>query len=209
MKVDCSLYLCTDRGELDEDSFIKLVEQAICGGVTLVQLREKNIGSRQFYELAVKLKTVTSYYKVPLLINDRIDICLAADADGVHLGQSDIPCDIARQLLGDHKIIGITAATPELARQAYEDGADYIGSGAVFGSVTKKDAVLLELETLRQITDSVKIPVAAIGGINLDNVEQLAQTGISGIAVVSALMRAEDPKVAASEFRRKLTNIIG
>lgn len=208
MKVNCSLYLCTDRGNLDDDSFIKVVEQCICGGVTLVQLREKNISSRQFYELAVKLKTVTSYYNVPLIINDRIDICLAADADGVHLGQSDIPCDVARTILGEHKIIGVTAATVSLAKQAYAGGADYIGSGAVFSTTTKADAKPLDLDVLKQIAAGVKIPVAAIGGINLGNVEKLSQTGISGVAVASALMGAQNPEAAASEFMRKLTNII-
>lgn len=201
MKADCSLYLCTDRSCLHGASLEEAVEEAICGGVTLVQLREKEMNSRLFYESALRMRAITRRYGVPLLINDRVDIALAADADGVHLGQSDLPARIARQILGPDKIIGVTAASEALAIQAWQDGADYLGSGAVFATSTKKDTKPLPLETLQAICRAVPIPVAAIGGIEEKNIRQLEHTGIAGVAVISAIMGARDKRSAAARLR--------
>lgn len=202
MKVDCSLYLCTDRKCLGAVSLEKAVEEALLGGVTLVQLREKEMNGRAFYETALKVKAVTRYYGVPLLINDRVDIALAADADGVHLGQSDLPAQAVRKILGPDKIIGVTAASEALAVKAWQDGADYIGSGAVFATATKEDARPLPLETLKAICRAVPIPVAAIGGIEEKNIRRLENTGIAGVAVVSAIMGAEDRQAAAARLKK-------
>ena len=199
MKVDYSLYLCTDRNLLNGKNFEETIELAIKGGVSIVQLREKNCSSREFLEIATSIKKITSKYKIPLIINDRIDIALAVDADGVHVGQDDLPCKTAREILGEEKIIGVSVSTVETAIKAEIDGANYIGVGAIFKTSTKTDAEIVSLETLKKIRDSVKIPVVAIGGINKNNLPQI-KNFIDGVAVVSAIISNENPELAAKNL---------
>ena len=167
-KIDLSLYLVTDNSD-DVEKFLNTIEEGIKGGVTVVQIREKTAETLDFYELALKVKEITTRYNVPLIINDRVDVALAIDADGVHVGQSDLPCDVTRKLIGKDKILGVSAATIEEAKKAERDGADYIGTGAVFPTATKDDAPSITKEDLKEIVESINIPVVAIGGINLDN----------------------------------------
>lgn len=199
--IDYTLYLVTDRELMSCPTVEECVERAIAGGVSVVQLREKSCTSREFYELAVRVKKITAALNVPLIINDRIDICLAADADGVHLGQKDIPCAAARKILGRDKIIGVSAALPEEARRAELDGADYLGVGAVFSTSTKSDTRPVTPEIIRQIRAAVSIPFVAIGGINKNNIPQLYGLGINGAAVVSAVAAQQDIEAAAREMR--------
>lgn len=198
--VDYTLYLVTDRDVLRGRDLIKCIEESILGGVTLVQLREKNVTSREFYEIAIKVKEVTSKYNVPLIINDRLDIALAIDADGLHIGQKDLPASVARKILGKDKILGVSAATLQEALKAEKDGADYLGVGAVFSTSTKKDTRDVSYETLSNITASVNIPVVAIGGINEKNVTKLKESNIDGIAVISCILGKEDVKGAAEKM---------
>ncbi|MBE6511122.1 MAG: thiamine phosphate synthase [Methanobrevibacter millerae] len=200
--VDLSLYLVTDNSD-DEEKFLKTIEEAILGGVTVVQIREKTADTLDFYNLAVKVKEITTKYDVDLIINDRVDVALAIDADGVHVGQSDMPCDITRKLIGEDKILGVSAATIEEAKKAENDGADYIGTGAVFPTSTKDDAPSITKQDLIDIVKSINIPVVAIGGITLENASELKDTGIAGLSVVSAIMGADNPKKASE----KLLNI--
>ena len=200
--IDLSLYLVTDNSE-NEEKFLKTIEEAILGGVTVVQIREKTAETLDFYNLAVKVKEITARYDVPLIINDRVDVALAIDADGVHVGQSDMPCDVTRRLIGEDKILGVSAATIEEAKKAENDGADYIGTGAVFPTKTKKDAESVTKKDLSDIAKSINIPVVAIGGITIENAGELKDTGIAGLSVVSAIMSADDPKKAS----KKLLNI--
>lgn len=200
--IDLSLYLVTDNSD-DEEKFLKTIEEAINGGVTVVQIREKTADTLDFYNLALKVKEITTKYNVPLIINDRVDVALAVDADGVHVGQSDMPCDVARKLIGENKILGVSAATIDEAKKAEKDGADYIGTGAVFPTSTKDDAPSITKKDLKNIVDSINIPVVAIGGINIENANELKNTGISGLSVVSAIMSADNPKKASE----KLLNI--
>ena len=199
--LDYSVYLVTDSRNTTEEEFLNIIEDAIKGGTTIVQLREKTASTKDFYQLALKVKEITSKYDVPLLINDRIDIALAVDSEGVHIGQDDMPARIARKIIGDDKILGVSAATVEDAIRAEEDGADYIGSGAVFPTSTKDDADSVSKEELKEIVDSIDIPVVAIGGITLENASQIKDTGIAGFSVVSAIMAAEDPKDASKKLK--------
>ena len=198
---DYSVYLVTDSRNNTEEEFLSTIEEAIKGGTTIVQLREKTASTRDFYQLALKVKEITSKYGVPLLINDRIDIAIAIDSDGVHVGQDDMPADVARAIIGDEKILGVSASTVDEAIKAQADGADYIGSGAVFPTSSKDDADSVSKEELKEIVDSVDIPVVAIGGINLENASSLKDTGIAGFSVISAIMYAEDSKVASSKLK--------
>ena len=200
--IDLSLYLVTDNSE-DEKKFLKTIEEAINGGVSVVQIREKTADTLEFYNLALKVKEITTKYNVPLIINDRVDVALAIDADGVHVGQSDMPCDVTRKLIGENKILGVSAATIDEAKKAEKDGADYIGTGAVFPTSTKDDAPNITKKDLKDIVDSINIPVVAIGGITIENANELKNTGISGLSVVSAIMSADNPKEASE----KLLNI--
>ena len=200
--IDLSLYLVTDNSE-DEEKFLKTIEEAINGGVSVVQIREKTADTLEFYNLALKVKEITTKYNVPLIINDRVDVALAIDADGVHAGQSDMPCDVTRKLIGENKILGVSAATIDEAKKAEKDGADYIGTGAVFPTSTKDDAPNITKKDLKDIVDSINIPVVAIGGITIENANELKNTGISGLSVVSAIMSADNPKEASE----KLLNI--
>ena len=199
--IDYSVYLVTDSRDKTEDEFLNIIEEAIKGGTTIVQLREKSASTKEFYDLALKVKAITSRYDVPLIINDRIDIALAVDSDGVHLGQDDMPADVARKIIGDKKILGVSAATVKEAKKAQIDGADYIGSGAVFPTSTKDDADSVSKEELIDIVGSIDIPVVAIGGITLENASLLKDTGISGFSVVSAIMSADNPKDASSKLK--------
>lgn len=200
-EVDYTLYLCTDRELMSTDTLEEAVEQAILGGCSLIQLREKHSSSREFFEMAKRIKTITDRYEVPLIINDRIDIAMAVDAAGVHLGQEDIPAREARRIMGDDKIIGVSARTVELARKAAEDGADYLGVGAMFATNTKGNAKVIGKEKLKEIRAAVSIPIVAIGGINHNNATQLVDTGIDGLAVVSSVIGASDIQEAARKMR--------
>ena len=198
-KLDLSLYLVTDKSD-DVDKFLNTIEEAIKGGVTVVQIREKTAETLDFYNLALKVKEITTKYNVPLIINDRVDVALAIDADGVHVGQSDMPCDVTRRLIGEDKILGVSASTVDEAQKAEKDGADYIGTGAVFPTATKDDAPSVTKEELKEVVDSIETPVVAIGGINLKNAHELIDTGIAGLSVVSAIMSADNPKKASQEL---------
>lgn len=198
-EIDLSLYLVTDKSD-DVEKFLNTIEEGIKGGVTVVQIREKTAETLDFYNLALKVKEITEKYDVPLIINDRVDVALAIDADGVHVGQSDMPCDITRKLIGDNKILGVSAATIEEAKKAEKDGADYIGTGAVFPTATKDDAPSITKQDLKNVVESINIPVVAIGGITLENAHELTDTGIAGLSVVSAIMSSENPKKSSEEL---------
>lgn len=201
-KIDYTLYFCTDRRLMSCDTVEQSVERAILGGASVVQLREKELSSREFYETAVRVLKITKACKVPLIINDRVDVCLAAGADGVHLGQSDIPCKIARKILGADKIIGVSSHNPDEAARAQADGADYLGVGAAFSTSTKSNAAPVTPETILAIRKSVSIPFVVIGGINEKNISELYGLGINGAAVVSAICAKPDITAAARELRK-------
>ncbi len=209
-RADYRLYLVTDRNCLQQQTLEQAVEQAILGGVTLVQLREKAIASKAFYERALRIKAICHHYNVPLLINDRVDIALAVEADGVHIGQSDLPCGVVRQILGKDKIIGVSARTAQQAIQAQADGADYLGVGAMFATSTKQDAQTVTIASLTQIRQSVTLPIVAIGGINhttlpaLQQALQAAETSIDGVAVVSAILGQKDVKLASEQLKEMI-----
>ena len=196
-KFDSSLYFITDSTNYTQEEFLFRVEQALKGGATLLQLREKEKSSREYIELAEKVHEIAKRYNVPLIIDDRVDVALAIDAEGVHVGANDMPIATARKLMGDDKIVGATAKTVPWAKEAYEQGADYLGVGAIYPTTTKVVTVLTSTETLDAITKAVPIPVNAIGGLNKDNLDILKGIGISGICVVSAIMKAENPEKEA------------
>lgn len=202
LNIDYTLYLVTDRELMSCETIEESVALAIEGGASVVQLREKKCTSREFYELAVRVKRITEPRNVPLIINDRIDIALAANADGVHLGQRDIPCREARKILGADKIIGVSAALPEEAAKAQADGADYLGVGAVFSTQTKTNTRPVTAEIIKQIRAAVTIPFVVIGGVNSENIRSLYGLGINGAAVVSAVVSQPDITAAAREMRR-------
>ena len=199
--IDYSVYLVTDRDLLKGRNLTEVIEEAILGGTSIVQLREKYASSLEFYEVAKEVKKITDKYNVPLIINDRIDIALAIDASGVHLGQSDIPCSIARKILPQGKIIGVSAHNLNEAEKALKDGADYLGCGAVFNTSTKKDVTTLSYEGLKEITDNINIPIVAIGGINENNIITLKGSGINGVAVVSSIIGKENVKDASEKLK--------
>ena len=203
MKFDSSMYFITDSTNCSEEEFLYRVEQALMGGITLLQLREKDKSTREYMDLAEKVHTLTKKYNVPLIIDDRVDVALAIDAEGVHVGQSDMPVSIARKLMGDDKIVGATTKTVEQAVEAYAQGADYLGVGAIYPTTTKVKTVLTSTETLGNICSAVPIPVNAIGGLNKDNIDVLKGIPIAGICVVSAIMKADDPKQAAVELQAR------
>lgn len=207
-QLDTTLYLVTDSSYHTEETFLRTVEEALKGGVTLVQLREKERSARDYLRLARRVKEVTDRYQVPLLIDDRVDVAAAADAAGVHVGQSDIPAAEARKILGPDKIVGATAKTVEQAVEAYQQGADYLGVGAIYPTTTKVKTVLTKVSTLEEICRAVPIPVNAIGGLNAGNMDILAETHIAGICVVSAIMKAETPGKAAAELKEKIMQLL-
>lgn len=202
-KFDSSLYFITDSTGLTEEEFLSRTEAALRGGITLLQLREKDKSTGQYMDLAQKVHRLTRKYNVPLIIDDRVDVALAVDAEGVHVGQSDMPVAAARKLLGADKIIGATAKTVPQALEAYGQGADYLGVGAIYPTTTKVRTVLTSTDTLRDICNAVPIPVNAIGGLNRDNIHVLTGIPIAGICVVSAIMKAEDPRRAAEELKAR------
>lgn len=202
-KFDTSLYFITDSSNYAEQEFLNRIERALQGGVTLMQLREKDRSTREYIELAQKVHNITQKYNVPLIIDDRVDIALAVDAEGVHVGQSDMPVNIARKLMGEDKIVGATTKTIEQAKEAYEQGADYLGVGAIYPTTTKVKTVLTSTDTLNDICNAVSIPVNAIGGLNKDNIDVLEGICIAGICVVSAIMKADDPKKATEELKAR------
>ena len=198
---DPTLYFITDSTNYTKEEFLFRVEQALKGGATLLQLREKEKSTREYIELAEKVHEIAKRYNVPLIIDDRVDVALAIDAEGVHVGASDMPVAVARKLMGDDKIVGATAKTVPWAMEAWEQGADYLGVGAIYPTTTKVKTVLTSTDTLRDICNTVPIPVNAIGGLNRDNIDILAGIPVAGICVVSAIMKADDPKKAAAELK--------
>lgn len=199
----CKIYLVTDEKACLGKDFYTCIEEAIKGGVKIVQLREKNISTKDFYEKALKVKEICKNYGALFIINDRLDIAQAVGADGVHLGQSDMPIEKAREILKDKFLIGVTARNVEEAKRAELLGADYIGSGTIFGTSTKDNAKKLEMEELKKIVASVKIPVFVIGGININNVSSLKNIGLQGICAVSGILSEKDCKKAVDMMLKK------
>ena len=204
-----ALYLVTARYDGKEEDFLKKIEEACNSGVTLVQLREKECSTREYYELAHKVKTITDRYQIPLMIDDRVDVCLAVDASGVHIGADELPVEVVRKLIGKDKILGVTAKTVERALEAEKHGADYLGVGAIYPTTTKVITQPTSIETLKEIATTVSIPIVAIGGIKEDNMELLEGTGIAGVAIVSKIMKAKDIKEKCYSLRKKVTEILG
>ena len=202
------LYLVTNRYQDSVESFLEKVETACRSGVTIVQLREKNLTTNQYYQLAKKVKEITDAYQVPLIIDDRLDVCLAVDAAGLHIGDDELPVSVARKVLGPEKILGVTAKTVKRALEAETSGADYLGTGAIFPTTTKENAPITLISTLKTICQTVAIPVVAIGGLTSENIDQLIGTGIAGVAVVRDLMQAEDIEAKTQAFLTKLDDII-
>ena len=202
------LYLVTNRYQDSVERFLEKVEMACRSGVTIVQLREKNLTTNQYYQLAKQVKEITDAYQVPLIIDDRLDVCLAVDAAGLHIGDDELPVSVARQVLGPEKILGVTAKTVKRALEAEEGGADYLGTGAIFPTTTKENAPITLISTLKTICQKVAIPVVAIGGLTSENIDQLVAIGIAGVAVVRDLMQAEDIDSKTKAFLRKLDDII-
>lgn len=208
MKIDTSLYLVTSRYGESESVFLQKIEEACKNGVTLVQLREKELTTSAYYSLAQKVKNVTDYYQIPLIIDDRVDICLAVDASGVHIGDDELPTEVTRQLIGD-KILGVSAKNVSQAQEAQMSGADYLGIGAMFSTTTKKDAQTTSFETLQQITQEISIPVVAIGGITEERITNFNHINIQGIAVVSEIMKASNIGEKVGQMRTKFTQLEG
>ena len=202
------LYLVTNRYQDSLENFLEKVETACRSGVTIIQLREKNLTTNQYYQLAKQVKEITDAYQVPLIIDDRLDICLAVDAAGLHIGDDELPVSVARQVLGPDKILGVTAKTVKRALEAEEGGANYLGTGAIFPTTTKENAPITLISTLKTICQRVAIPVVAIGGLTSENIDQLIDTGIAGVAVVRDLMQAEDIEAKTQAFLTKLDDII-
>ena len=207
MEFDTTLYFITDSTNYETDEFLRRARSALEGGVTIVQLREKNRTTREYIDLANAVHEITKEFGVPLIIDDRIDVVLATDCEGVHVGAEDMPVAIARKLIGKDKILGATAKTVEAATKAYKDGADYLGVGAIYPTTTKVKTVLTPTTTLDAITKAVPIPVNAIGGLNAGNFSVLKGINISGICAVSAIMKAECPKAAAEELKKAFEDL--
>lgn len=202
------LYLVTNRYQDSLENFLEKVETACRSGVTIIQLREKNLTTNQYYQLAKQVKEITDAYQVPLIIDDRLDVCLAVDAAGLHIGDDELPVSVARKVLGPEKILGVTAKTVKRALEAETSGADYLGTGAIFPTTTKENAPITLISTLKTICQTVAIPVVAIGGLTSENIDQLIGTGIAGVAVVRDLIQAEDIVAKAHAFLTKLDDIV-
>ena len=202
------LYLVTNRYQDSLENFLEKIETACRSGVTIIQLREKNLTTNQYYQLAKQVKEITDAYQVPLIIDDRLDVCLAVDAAGLHIGDDELPVSVARKVLGPEKILGVTAKTVKRALEAEEGGADYLGTGAIFPTTTKENAPITLISTLKTICQTVAIPVVAIGGLTSENIDQLIGTGIAGVAVVRDLMQAEDIEAKTQAFLTKLDDMI-
>ena len=201
MNFDYTLYLVTDRQLMSCDSLTEAVEQAILGGCTMIQLREKELPSLEFYNQAVAVKQVTERYHIPLIINDRIDIAMAVQATGVHIGQHDLPAAAVRKVIGENMLLGVSASSIAEAIQAQQDGADYLGVGAMFPTGTKTDAESVSMEELQKIRTAVSLPIVVIGGINKGNAGRFKPMGIDGLAVVSVIIAQSDIKAAAAELK--------
>lgn len=208
MNFNTQLYFITDSTGLTEGEFLYRVEEACKGGVTLIQLREKDKTIREYISIAEKVHEITQRYDIPLIIDDRVDVALAINAEGVHVGQSDMPVDMARKLMGNDKIIGATTKTVSQAVEAYEKGADYLGVGAIYPTTTKVKTVLTSVDTLKEIVKAVPVKVNAIGGLNKDNIHVLKDSGIDGICVVSAIMKSENPRTAAEELKTAFAEVV-
>lgn len=206
---DMTMYFITDSIGFTESEFLRRIESACKGGVTLVQLREKERSTREYISLAEKVHGITKRYGIPLIIDDRVDVALAVDAEGVHVGQTDMPVFMARKILGDDKIVGATTKTVPQAQEACKEGADYLGVGAIYPTTTKVKTVLTSVETLSDIVKAVPIKVGAIGGLNKDNIGVLKDTDIDGICAVSAIMKAADPESAAMELKNAFLKLKG
>jgi len=202
-----TLYLVTNSDNLNETDFLNTITLACQGGITLLQLREKNLSTREYLNLALKVKSITKKYNIPLIIDDRIDVAMAANTEGVHLGQTDLPIAAARTLMGQNKIIGATAKTVPQAIDAESQGANYLGVGAIYPTKTKVITVLTPVETLAEITAAVKIPAIAIGGLDSTNLDILKGSGASGIAVVRAIMESPNPKEETEKLLALATEI--
>lgn len=205
--IDYTLYLVTDREIMSTKKLENAVEQAILGGCTVIQLREKKCSSLEFFEIAIKIKNITDRYKIPLIINDRLDIALAVDAAGVHIGQDDIPARSVRQLIGENKILGVSASNFEEAMRAYKDGADYLGVGAMFSTDTKTDARLTSIAELKQIRKNIPLPIVVIGGINKTTVANFDDINVNGFAVVSAIISQPDVKAATQDLITEISKL--
>lgn len=199
-KIDYSIYLVTDEDCLKGKNLLEAVEEALQGGVTVVQYRAKQAEGREMFQKATELKRLCDSYKVPLIINDRLDVAMAVGAAGVHVGQSDFPCAEARRLLGENYVIGVSAHNPQEALQAVADGADYLGCGAVFGSATKNNVGTLGLENLRAIRQAVQLPMVGIGGVTSENYQLVLETGANGAAIVSGILAAEAIRERVKKF---------
>ena len=204
-----ALYLVTARYDWNEEDFLKKVEEACRSGVTLVQLREKECSTREYYELAIKVKDITDKYHIPLIIDDRVDVCLAVNASGVHIGADELPVEVVRNMIGNDKILGVTAKTVERALEAEKNGADYLGVGAIYPTTTKVITQPTSIKTLKAIATTVSIPIVAIGGIKEDNMEPLEGTGIAGVAIVSEIMKADNIQEKCQSLRKKVAKILG
>jgi len=205
---DLSLYLVTNRDKLTDEEFFKTVEESLKGGVSLVQLREKTAPAREVIEIAKKLKELCHSYNVPLLVDDRVDIALAADLDGVHLGNEDMDVADARRILGTDKIVGSTAKNLDWAIAEEKKGADYLGVGAIFETKTHVKTTRTSVETLKEINDNIKIPTVAIGGLNYDNIDILKGSKAKGVSVVRAIMDSKNPYKDAKNLREKVMNVL-
>ncbi len=202
------LYAVTDRSWTENQTLYEQLEDALIGGVTCVQLREKNLSEEDFIQEAAEIRELCRKYNVPLIINDNLNVAIKSNADGIHVGQEDVSAAEIRKLVGDNFIIGVTAKTVEQAKKAENDGADYIGVGAVFPSPTKTNAIRITNEQLNEICSSVSIPAVAIGGISLDNITELSGCKMSGVAVVSAIFAADDIKTTVQELKRTVQDLI-
>lgn len=207
--VDYSLCLVTDRGLMSTATLEEAVAQSISGGVTIVQLREKDTSSAEMYGLAGRLKEICDQNNVPLIIDDRVDIALAVGASGVHIGQNDLPANVVRRIIGSDKIMGVSATNVHEALQAQEDGADYIGVGAMIPTGSKTDAKIVSIDELSAIRAAVTIPIMIIGGLNCDNLLRFAGMGVNAIAVISAIIAQEDIRTAASEMKKIIRSVYG
>lgn len=205
--IDYTLYLVTDREIMSTEKLETAVEQAILGGCTVIQLREKNCSSLEFFEIAISIKEITDRYQIPLIINDRIDIALAVDASGVHIGQSDMPARIVRKLIGNNKILGVSASNFEEAMKAYKDDADYLGVGAMFITDTKTDARFTSMDELAQIRKYIPLPIVVIGGINKTTIPIFKGIDVNGFAMVSAIISQPDIKAAAQNLNSELMKL--
>ena len=205
--VDYTLYLVTDRALMSTKTLEEAVQQAINGGCTMIQLREKEVSSLEFYQTSLSIKAITEKHKVPLIINDRVDIALAVNADGVHIGQSDLPANVVRKLVGSGMLMGVSVSTVQEAIQAVKDGADYVGVGAMYPTDSKTDTNLVSINELQRIRKAVSIPIVVIGGVNKKTVPDFAGTGIDGLAVISAVISQEDLTAASKDLIKLFRDI--